>query len=977
MEKIRHSFYILIMSLSLAGLSLLNPQLSHAALIDPLFKFSTIETEHFVIHFHKETDEIALMAASTAEGIHEKLTDVFQWSPVEKTQIVLIDNVDFANGMAMVLPYNAIYVYAVPPLPDMTTGEYRDWLETVLLHEYAHILTMDPVSGFSSITRSLFGKTLPGHDPLSALLFFATAPPNVFMPKWWTEGIATWAETEFTSAGRGRSSFIEMILRMAVEEDGIPRVDQLNGEVPYWPDGKIPYIYGMLLEKYIAGTYGRETVGKLNIAHSGRFPFFISAPAERYTGLNYSELYRDMVKELKTEQYKKIESLRSEPLTGLEEIPVKGERLTNPRISPGGRYLALNRRDPHYHEEIVIIDTETLQEIATIRRERSDHNLAWSPDGRTLYFAQGSMKNSYNLYQDIFSYDLADSSVKRLTEGLRAKDIDISPDGKYTVFVKVKAGSQNIAVMENESGDVEVITNLQNAVLSGPRWSPDGISIVFSGHHRSGETSIELLNIKDRTIETLLKDDHFNRYPAWSPDGKAIIFSSDRTGVYNLFAFSLDDKKTYQVTHILGGAFQADVSGDIGKIVFSSYNSKGFFIAEMPYEPSKWRSSSSPVIQASWNNRAGKQGGDVREKVEKADPGETLEIKRYCPLQTLRPRFWLPTLSFDNEGPVFGAFTAGQDVLGYHSYSLQGGYGSAGREYFNFSYVYDRWLPTFFLGGYSHPVYYSKFFDDDASYYEQRSGASVGLGIPLFSSLKSRLNMKVRYNYEKVGHLTDTEGRRVEGLEVYEGRRDNVFIGFGYSDTVKYPYSISREHGRNISLSYRRFIKVQGSGLDRDEYALNYEEFMGLKWHHVLYFNLKGAASDGELIAQQAFRIGGIPSDENKYSVRGFASGLRIGKYVMRTRLEYRFPLKYIFRGWNTKPFFWDRLHAAAFADAGNVWGGDKGFDLSDFSAGTGVEARLDMVIGYRFRITPALGVARGITDDGQTQVYLTIYSGF
>ena len=95
----------------------------------------------------------------------------------------------------------------------------------------------------------------------------------------------------------------------------------------------------------------------------------------------------------------------------------------------------------------------------------------------------------------------------------------------------------------------------------------------------------------------------------------------------------------------------------------------------------------------------------------------------------------------------------------------------------------------------------------------------------------------------------------------------------------------------------------------------------------------------------------------------------------MKSTLEYRFPIKYFFRGWNTKPFFWDRLHVAAFADAGNVWGFNRRFDLDDFSAGIGAEARIDMVLGYKMKVTPAFGIARGITDDGETQVYITIYT--
>jgi len=34
----------------------------------------------------------------------------------------------------------------------------------------------------------------------------------------------------------------------------------------------------------------------------------------------------------------------------------------------------------------------------------------------------------------------------------------------------------------------------------------------------------------------------------------------------------------------------------------------------------------------------------------------------------------------------------------------------------------------------------------------------------------------------------------------------------------------------------------------------------------------------------------------------------------------------------------------------------------------------MDTVLGYKAKITPAIGLAQGITDGGETQVYFIIY---
>ena len=54
--------------------------------------------------------------------------------------------------------------------------------------------------------------------------------------------------------------------------------------------------------------------------------------------------------------------------------------------------------------------------------------------------------------------------------------------------------------------------------------------------------------------------------PAWSPDGKYLYFSSDRTGIFNIYAYELETKRLLQVTNVLGGAFSPGPSPD-GKSV--------------------------------------------------------------------------------------------------------------------------------------------------------------------------------------------------------------------------------------------------------------------------------------------------------------------------------------------------------------------------------------------------------------------------
>ena len=64
-----------------------------------------------------------------------------------RTEIVLSDDQDDANGLATPLPYDTIRLFAVPPSSSSELHDYRDWLRQLVFHEYVHILHLDHVGG--------------------------------------------------------------------------------------------------------------------------------------------------------------------------------------------------------------------------------------------------------------------------------------------------------------------------------------------------------------------------------------------------------------------------------------------------------------------------------------------------------------------------------------------------------------------------------------------------------------------------------------------------------------------------------------------------------------------------------------------------------------------------------------------------------------------------------------------------------------
>ena len=63
----------------------------------PELDWETIETEHFYIHFHKETERSARESAIVAEQIYGPVTSLYQFEPDSKTHIIIKPIVVFHN----------------------------------------------------------------------------------------------------------------------------------------------------------------------------------------------------------------------------------------------------------------------------------------------------------------------------------------------------------------------------------------------------------------------------------------------------------------------------------------------------------------------------------------------------------------------------------------------------------------------------------------------------------------------------------------------------------------------------------------------------------------------------------------------------------------------------------------------------------------------------------------------------------------
>ena len=168
---------------------------------DPRLRFRTISTPRFNIYFHQGEEALARRLARIAEEVAAKVRPELG-VPAGRVHVILVDQTDLSNGWANPTPYNLIEITAAAPSGENSIGNTDDWLRLVFSHEYTHIVHLDKARGWIGGLRRVFGR--------APVLY-----PNLFLPLWQIEGIATYNESALTGEGRVPAGDFRMIVDRA------------------------------------------------------------------------------------------------------------------------------------------------------------------------------------------------------------------------------------------------------------------------------------------------------------------------------------------------------------------------------------------------------------------------------------------------------------------------------------------------------------------------------------------------------------------------------------------------------------------------------------------------------------------------------------------------------------------------------------------------------------------------------------------
>jgi Tol biopolymer transport system component len=512
------------------------------------FDFQVLRTEHFDIYYYPEAEEGVRDAGRMAERWYVRLSQILGHEFTERQPLILYGaHADFQQTNILGSPVGegtggvteSLKQRVIMPLA-YTYGD----TDHVLGHELVHAFQYD----MSGLGRS-GGSIDAGARALASA------------PLWFIEGMA-----EYLTLGPV-DSHTAMWLRDAALTGELPTLRRLATDPRVFP-----YRYGHAIWSYITGQWGDAVVGQIlqamgeGASYDAAMRRILNITLDELSTAWQAEVRRTFLPLLA--EYQEAPEVGT-PLITRE---YRGGRINvGPAISPDGTRLAFLSERGLFDVELWLADAETGEVIRRlVRGTNFDAHFgslnfiasagSFSPDGSQLAFTA--------LRQGADVIALVDAQRGQVLRQIQIPGVPElanptwSPDGRSIVLAGTAGGMTNLYLVDIETRESRQLTTGRNADLM-PDFSPDGRTIAFVTDRGPG-TDIEnlqfggyriaLLDLETGEIEILFGGEGVrNINPVWAADGESVFFISDRTGVANVHRIAVATRELSEVTRIFQG----------------------------------------------------------------------------------------------------------------------------------------------------------------------------------------------------------------------------------------------------------------------------------------------------------------------------------------------------------------------------------------------------------------------------------------
>ncbi len=583
----------------------------HAAAVDAQFEgvphwdWRVTETTHFRIFFPGCFEEWTVAVASRMESIHEEVTAIVGYRPDRRVDVLVMDPMGAANGMALPL-MNAprIVLWASAPDAASSLTGYTDWGELVGSHEFAHIAHMIRPS------RNMVDRMIAWLVPIGPIAMKA--------PTWLTEGYAVVLEGKLTGSGRPFTSFRSAVLRQWAIEGRLPDYAALSGS-DVWMGYSMPYLVGSAFLEWLEHHSGDSEIWtKLWRRMTARQRRSFDESFSGLFGDSAETLYNRFRAEL-TAAAIEFERDAADALRTGELWRIASEATDAPDIAPDGSRMALLTRAAHRPPSLVVLsmteadesevrreetrrkalekDPEDVPDITTgppVRKELArfpsctglnPSDPRWMPDGKAILFDALVRDHDGMLHPDLFVWEVDSGDYRRISVNADLRQADPAPDGRWLVAVRQQFGRSELVRLDLPSAVLTaVVPPSIDRSLTSPRVSPDGtwIAVIESAKTYCRVRLIDSVTGEIRDIPSLPRENIMHL--EWiAPDRVLVV--SDRSGIPNLEILEISEEMDrIPLTSVLGGAAGPAFDPVEGMVYFMNLTTGGLELRRIPLE---------------------------------------------------------------------------------------------------------------------------------------------------------------------------------------------------------------------------------------------------------------------------------------------------------------------------------------------------------------------------------------------------------
>ena len=939
-----------------------------------------------VVYYDPATAYLVSAGLRAYLGALDADRELFAYTPDEQLTLLLSDFDDRGGASAITVPHNKVLFSVAAASEPFESYSKGDRFALTGAHEAIHLVFNDYANSTDRRFRSLFGGKVDvdAQHPESLLYYYLTSP-RATAPRWYQEGMATFAETwQMGGVGRAQGGYDEMVFRGMVDGK-VPFFDPLalvsKGTMVDFRAGANAYLYGTRFMSYLALTYGPDKLVAWWKRDEGSQRYY-AAQFQQVFGLPLPEAWQAWVRAEHEFQERNLASIRQHPITPAVDVTSQTlGAVSRHFVSADGSKVYAAVKYPGQVPRLVSISSAT-GKVNTLLELKGSAGLrvasvAYDPAGETLFFTTNNSR-----YRNLEALDLRTGKARVLLQDARIGDLAFNPVDRSLWGLRRNRGFVILVRVPYPYVEFKTIKAFPfPANATDLDISPDGtqLSMSYSGLD-GGPDSAWISDLRVMNLAALEKGDatptHRLRMGSsvpegftFSPDGQYLYGSSYFTGVSNIFRYRLADKALDAVSNADIGFFHP-VSLPDGKLMVLRYAGTGFLPAVIEPKPTEELGSFTFLGEQVATRYPAVLAWQPKVVPEKNYDARIIARGDYQPFREMELNHFIPGIAAYKQAKAVGLSAQFSDPLSRAwlktdlSYTPGNSLPVKERTHFSLDMAQGLWSAGVKWNA-------ADFYDLFGPTLRSREGYSayVNYNRPLVYDPPQTLDFYANAAY--YGGLNALPGAQTVASPSH---LSDIRVGLVSSDTLRSPGAVDDESGRIWSLEAR---SLGARGKQTPSLRGQYDFGIPLPLNHSSIWVRSGfniAEGSGNSALSNAYlgsfgnnyvdnaANGGAQRYRGLYSMPGFEIGALRGKTMVKTMVEWSLP-PLNFENVGTPGAYASWMRPQMFASY-------LATDLQDKTrrrnaASVGVQLDFQLQVMHRLPMMFSLGFARGFGGGG------------